>query len=98
MTDNNDAAMAGEIRKRLYGAAVVAGWREGPDWQKAIDYLRERAQQAAKCEDALRSLAAYVGAGGYNAESVDAKVFEEKVTWGIDHIVRVESGRSKPHA
>jgi hypothetical protein len=37
------------------------------------------------CEDVLRSLAAYVGAGGYNAETVDPAVFDKKIRWGIDH-------------
>jgi hypothetical protein len=42
-------------------------------------------------EDVLRELASYVGAGGYNAETVDPAVFAEKIRWGVDHIVGVES-------
>lgn len=42
--------------------------------------------------DALRSLASFVGAGGYNAPKVDAKLFEEKIRWGLDHIIKVERG------
>jgi hypothetical protein len=38
-------------------------------------------------EAALRSLASYVGAGGYNAETVDPAIFEDKIRWGIDHLV-----------
>lgn len=37
-------------------------------------------------DDVLRSLAAYVGNGGYNAEKVDADVFEAKVRDGVDAI------------
>lgn len=41
---------------------------------------QERAENA---EESLRSLASYVGAGGYNADTVDAEVFEQKIRWGI---------------
>lgn len=40
-------------------------------------------------EDALRSLASYVAAGGYNAETVDPDVFERKIRWGIDNLVNM---------
>ena len=36
------------------------------------------------CEDALRTLAIYLGIGGYNAPTVDGVVFAEKIRWGID--------------
>jgi hypothetical protein len=39
-------------------------------------------------EEALRSLAAYVSAGGYNAPEVDPDVFYDKVVWGIDHLTQ----------
>lgn len=39
------------------------------------------------CENALRSLASWLSAGGYNAPQVDAKVFEEKIRWGVDHLL-----------
>lgn len=38
-------------------------------------------------EEVLRSLASYVGAGGYNAPTVDPDVFEDKIRWGIDHLI-----------
>lgn len=41
-------------------------------------------------ESALRSLASYVGNGGYNAPRVDAKVFEDKVRSGIETFIRQE--------
>lgn len=42
----------------------------------------ERERDAA--HDALRSLACYLGVGGYNADTVDAAVFEKKIRDGID--------------
>lgn len=47
----------------------------------------------ACCEDALRTLAIYLGVGGYNAPTVDGLVFAEKIRWGIDHILSVEQQR-----
>lgn len=44
-------------------------------------------ERAEKAEDVLRSLASFVGAGGYNADKVDADVFEEKIRWGIGEIM-----------
>lgn len=40
-------------------------------------------------EDVLRRLASYVGAGGYNSETVNPKAFEDKIKWGIDHLLRM---------
>lgn len=39
--------------------------------------------------DVLRSLASFVGNGGYNADTVDAKVFEGKIRDGIDSQARM---------
>lgn len=44
-------------------------------------------------EEALRSLACWLGAGGYNSPTVDAKVFEEKIRWGVDHLLDGERER-----
>jgi hypothetical protein len=42
--------------------------------------------------DALRSLASYVGCGGYNADDpIDAKEFEEKIRFGIDLLLSAQS-------
>lgn len=46
------------------------------------------AARLIEAEEALRSLASYLGCGGYNAPEVDAKVFEEKIRYGIDNFVR----------
>lgn len=81
----NDPAFL-ELVMRVKGAAVFAGWKRNADWQKAIDHLAARAKQADALEDVIRGLAAYVGAGGYNAEKVDPEVFGQKIRWGIDHL------------
>lgn len=44
------------------------------DWQK-------RAEDA---EEVLRGLASYLGVGGFNAETVDADVFDRKIRDGIE--------------
>ena len=49
--------------------------------------MQRQAERAESYADAMRSLASYVGAGGYNADVVDADVFEAKIRWGIDEIM-----------
>jgi hypothetical protein len=45
--------------------------------------------------DALRSLASYVGCGGYNADDpIDAKEFEERIRFGID--LMLSTAQSQP--
>jgi hypothetical protein len=46
--------------------------------------LREWREEA---DGVLCSLACQLGAGGYNAEEVDPKVFGDKIRWGIDALV-----------
>jgi hypothetical protein len=58
--------------------------------------LSELLARAEKAEEALRSLASFVGAGGYNADKVDAGVFEEKIRWGIGQIMeRLEKAETE---
>lgn len=45
-----------------------------------------RAAEITPLEDALRSLASYVGNGGYNALTVNAAEFEAKIREGIDRL------------
>lgn len=40
-------------------------------------------------EAVLCGLASAVGAGGYNAETVDPDVFDRKIRWGIDNLVNM---------
>jgi len=39
-------------------------------------------------EQVLRKLACWLGAGGYNAPTVDADVFHDKIIWGIGELVQ----------
>ncbi len=49
--------------------------------------MQRQAERAESYAETLRSLASYVGAGGYNADVVDADVFGAKIRWGIDEIM-----------
>lgn len=50
----------------------------------------ETAKERDEAQEALRSLACYLGVGGYNAPNVDAKIFEQKIRHGIDELIKVE--------
>jgi len=50
--------------------------------------LRKQTERAESYAETLRSIASYVGAGGYNADTVDAGVFEGKIRWGIGEIMK----------
>jgi hypothetical protein len=66
----------------LAGSLVVRGFYKKPP----ADNLAE------SYSDALRSLASYVGCGGYNADDpIDAKVFEDKIRYGIDLLLQAQS-------
>ena len=69
---------AAPVRERYDTAAILR--RNIADAEKEMQRQAERAESYA---EAMRSLASYVGAGGYNADTVDAGVFEEKIRWGI---------------
>lgn len=45
--------------------------------------LKQQTERAESYAETLRSIASYVGAGGYNADTVDAGVFEDRIRWGI---------------
>ena len=49
--------------------------------------MQRQAERAESYAETLRSIASYVGAGGYNADTVDAGVFGAKIRWGIDEIM-----------
>jgi len=51
-----------------------------------LDEVVRRANESY--EDVLRSLACSLGAGGYNARTVDPDVFEQKIRWGIDQLTQ----------
>lgn len=45
--------------------------------------MSEELYEETPAEEALRSLACWLGVGGYNAPAVDAKEFEAKIREGI---------------
>jgi hypothetical protein len=47
-----------------------------------------------ECENALRSLASWLGVGGYNAPVVDAKLFEQKIRFGVEEIQKMKTAKS----
>lgn len=70
------------VRQPYDTAAILR--RNVADAEKEMQRQAERAESYA---EAMRSLASYVGAGGYNADAVDAGVFEDKIRWGIGEII-----------
>lgn len=78
-----DAALAQEARED--GARVVA-YLPLEDVTEAAHPDMAPIERLRACEDVLRSLASYFGAGGYNAPYVDAKEFHSKILWGIQQI------------
>jgi len=62
------------VRERYDTATILR--RNIADAEKEMQRQAERAESYA---EAMRSLASYVGAGGYNADAVDAGVFEVKI-------------------
>lgn len=65
------------------------------------------APHEGECADVLRSLASFLGAGGYSAPAVDPKVFHEKILWGIEEVRKeaalfskkpLSADDAKPHA
>ena len=72
-----------ELVRQPYDTVAILR-RNIADAKKEMQRQAERAESYA---DAMRSLASYVGAGGYNADTVDAGVFEEKIRWGIGEIM-----------
>ena len=75
--------------ERLRGYARYAKpgvWGNYPDEDilAALAELDRLRQERDAAHDALRSLAFTLGVGGYNADAVDAAVFEKKIRDGID--------------
>lgn len=77
-TATNLREICSSIRVKPYPISDII-----PSLQNAADEI-DRLQA---CEDVLRELASYLGAGGYNADIVDPQVFKDKIIWGIDNFV-----------
>jgi hypothetical protein len=50
-------------------------------------YFMNYAENETEAEQVLRQLACWLGAGGYNAPTVDAKVFHQKIVWGVENLL-----------
>ncbi|CVG60326.1 Uncharacterised protein [Serratia marcescens] len=55
-------------------------------WREVAAALKEAEAKLEAKDDALRAIAFHVSAGGYNADSVDADVFKQKIIDGINGI------------
>lgn len=77
-------------------AYELGGTDSGEYHLTAQDVARIAAKASEPYTSVLRSLASYVGAGGYNADTVDADVFEEKIRWGIRGVMaRMEKAEAE---
>lgn len=57
----------------------------------ALQKVADKAQQTTEetdAEMALRSIASWLGVGGFNAPTVDAKVFERKIYEGVERAIK----------
>lgn len=93
LEDSAQAAEGANILKRTWG------WPADTIVESAkVQALRDRLEA---CEWVLRDLASSYGAGGYNADTVDPKVFERKIRDGVDHFIRstitLERALAAPH-
>jgi len=61
----------------------------------AADALAEQHEKLDAAHEVLRSLACWLSVGGYNADTVDAAVFERKIRAGVDALVAVEVNRAQ---
>lgn len=55
---------------------------------KRPSYFIGGAADESPAEQVLRKLACWLGAGGYNADTVDADVFHDKIVWGVENAIR----------
>jgi len=79
----------GDELEAIHQYAFEVGGTEGGRYMLEPEELDEVARRACEpFEDVLRSLACSLGAGGYNALTVDPAVFEQKIRWGIDQLTR----------
>ncbi len=62
---------------------------DGPHFIYSQEYVSALLAELEAKDEALRELAFRVSAGGYNADSVDAEVFKQKIIDGINSISAV---------
>ncbi|MCQ4302255.1 hypothetical protein NAV11_20265 [Pseudomonas songnenensis] len=81
----------------IHQYAFEVGGTEGGEYILEPEELDEVVRRANEpLEDVLRSLACSLGAGGYNAPTVDPAVFEQKIRWGIDQLTRPAQTEQQP--
>lgn len=66
--------------------ADFSDWPDGVNRLYSQEYVSALLAELEAKDEALRELAFRVSAGGYNADSVDAEVFKQKIIDGIDSI------------
>lgn len=89
----------GDELEAIHQYAFEVGGTEGGSYMLEPEELDEVARRACEpFEDVLRSLACSLGAGGYNALTVDPAVFEQKIRWGIDQLTRPAQTEQQPVA
>ncbi|WP_312450106.1 hypothetical protein [Stutzerimonas nitrititolerans] len=87
----------GDELEAIHQYAFEVGGTEGGRYMLEPEELDEVARRACEpFEDVLRSLACSLGAGGYNALTVDPAVFEQKIRWGIDQLTRPAQTEQQP--
>lgn len=87
----------GDELEAIHQYAFEVGGTEGGRYMLEPEELDEVARRAREpYEDVLRSLACSLGAGGYNALTVDPAVFEQKIRWGIDQLTRPAQTEQQP--
>jgi hypothetical protein len=84
------AIYSNEIAKAVFASKDPSSARIAIYTEPTADSLAD--SLAESYSDALRSLAHYVGCGGYNTDDpIDAKVFEDKIRYGIDLLLQAQS-------
>lgn len=64
---------------------------------KRPSYVRLGPDDEHPAEQVLRKLACWLGVGGYNAPTVDAGVFHDKIIWGVEEAVKTAAALSAAH-
>lgn len=78
------------IRASMARQALQAVCDDVLDAERSVRH--KLSEDLQKCEDVLRSLASWLGAGGYNADRVDPAVFEQKIRDGVDMLLTQVKG------
>lgn len=80
------------------GREIIRVWGEHGAHAEVYGMLRAQVKaltaERDEAQDTLRRLASWLGNGGFNAPTVDAKEFESKIRDGIDAIIKVEVNRA----